>query len=130
MAELKLPEQTVDTVNKIQSVRLVLSLLRSADDGAGNVDIVDNPTGLALAKAFFKEYSQEVGFDPDLAADDATPAQLAACIFRRFRRMIADAYKRDQLQPVQADYSAAAQAENAQSQTELDAAVGTDEPIS
>jgi|GEM_PF-5157441 len=135
MATLNLPAQTIDTADKVDSMRLVLSLLKSDDDGnhggtAGNLWIVDGPTALPIARAFIREYGQEVGFDPDLDPATATPKQLAAAMFRKFRQLIADAYHRDQLIPVNQNHSDAVVAERAQSETELDAAIGADEDIS
>jgi hypothetical protein len=142
---LVLPEQSIDTDNKIDAMRLVMSLLRSDDDGnhggtSGNLWIVDGATAVPMARAFFRKHAGEVGFNvprtgpfpsnPNtIDADDATVRQLAACMFRKFRKVIAEAYQEDQLRSVLATNQENVVNETAQSQTEIENAVGVDEDI-
>jgi hypothetical protein len=65
MATINLPQQELDTNNRIGVVRLIMSLLR-LEDKDGDLAILTNPEALPLAKSMWSTYATELGL---VAAD-------------------------------------------------------------
>lgn len=124
--DLTVQSVIVNQDNKIGCVRLIMSLLRLQDDGAGNLDIITNPEALPIATSFFDQHASTVGVEP-VDPENPTGQEMATCIFRKLRREFRSPHVTSAGKAPLTTYQSALEAANAAAEAEIEAALGSDQ---